>query len=296
MILDRSRSALSDVRDSAQSLVRPGDAIVLADSAARWVRAGALDTVRLLQPNGSAGSLSAALVAARRAARELMDRADSIELVIVSPFTRDEFDAATAPLAASWPGRVRVVRSRAASVPQRVHSRIVTGVLSAADTQSARDGAAVVHWPLLAGTVPGAEGVWVRGTTLVALLGRRTIDTTGRAIARWADGTPAVTERSLGRGCIREVGVGVPFAGDLTLRPAFIRFRSAVTHHCGAGAQDDVVADSSVAALARGGEAAPARRFAAGDESSAIAPWLVGLALLAFAAEWLVRRRTGAAA
>ena len=293
VILDRSRSALSDVRDSAQLIVRRGDAIVLADSAPRSVRKGATDSLRALTPNLSAGSISAAFVTARRAARELTDRADSVELVIVSPFTRDEFDAATVPLAASWPGRVRIVRSQAAPIPVRVEPRIVSGALSTADSLAARDGAAVVHWPPIAARAPVAEGVWVRGTTLVALLGRRTIDTTGRTIARWADGTPAVVERSLGRGCVREVGIGVPLAGDLTLRPTFVRFRTAITGGCGVRARDEAASDSIVSSLVRGGAAASARLFAADDESSPLAPWLLGVAMLALVAEWFVRRRSG---
>lgn len=296
VIVDRSRSALPDARDSAQSLVRPGDALVLADSEPRRVLDGAMDSLRALTTSTSAGSLSAALVTARRAARELADRADSVELVIVSPFTRDEFDAATAPIAASWPGRLRVVRSQASPIPMRVSARVVSSALSAADSLSARDGAAVVHWPSLGRGALAADGVWVRGTTLVALLGRLTIDTTGQAIARWADGRPAVVERSLGHGCIREVGVGVPLAGDLTLRPAFIRFRDAVTGGCGARAHSESASDSSVAALSRGGAAASARVLVTGDESSPLAPWLLGLAMLALGAEWFVRRRTGAPA
>jgi hypothetical protein len=294
VIVDRSRSALPDVRDSAHWIVRPGDAIVLADAAPRRVRDGATDSLRALTPNASAGSMSAALVTARRAARELADRADSVELVIISPFTRDEFDAATAPLAASWPGRLRVVRSRAAPTLARVEARVVPGALSTADSLAARDGAAVVHWPPLDGSAPAAEGVWARGTTLVALLGRRPIDTTGQAIAFWADGSPAVVERPLGRGCIREVGVGVPLAGDLTLRSAFVRFQKAVTGGCGMRARGEVASDSIVKSLARGSAAASARLLAADDDSSPLAPWLVGFAMLALVAEWFVRRRNGA--
>jgi hypothetical protein len=293
VILDRSRSARADVRDSAQSVIRSGDAIILADSAAHPLLGSGLDSVRALQSNGSEGSLSAALVAARRAARELSSRADSVELVIVSPFTRDEFDAATVPLTASWPGRVRVVRTQPAAAPNPIAARIVTVALSGADSAAARDGATVVHWPPLAANRPSAEGVWVRGTTLVALLGPRAIDATGVAIARWADGTPAVTEIAFGRGCIRDVGVGVPLVGDLTLRPAFIRFRNSITLGCGARTPAEAAPDSLVAMLTRGGAAASARAFAGSDESSPLAPWLIGAALLVLGAEWMLRRRKG---
>jgi hypothetical protein len=296
VIVDRSRGALPDVRDSARTLLHPGDAIVIADSSARQVRDGAADSARVLQTNGSVGSLSAALVAARRAARALSDRADSVELVIVSPFASEEFDAATVPLAGAWPGRVRAVRSRLAPASPRTEARLVTATLTAADSQAAQAGGAVVHWPSSPVASVAARGVWIRGTTLVALLGRRTVDTTGMAIARWADGTAAVTERPLGRGCIRDVGIGVPPSGDLTLRPAFVRLRSAITRGCGATASAEAAADSLVRALGREGAAAPARLLSSDEESSPVALWLLTAAIIALVGEWLLRRRSGATA
>lgn len=64
-------------------------------------------------------SLSAALVAARRAAPSLAAGADSLELVIVSPFSRDVVDAGTAAVRGTWAGRARLVRVAQAAAPAR---------------------------------------------------------------------------------------------------------------------------------------------------------------------------------
>src|SRR5205085_10979063 len=68
------------------------------------------------------GSVSAALIAAIRAAPAFRDRADSLELVIVSPFTERSFDAATAPIRRLWPGRARLVRTigRVVDAPPKI--------------------------------------------------------------------------------------------------------------------------------------------------------------------------------
>jgi hypothetical protein len=316
VIADRARGATGDVRDSAATVLRAGDRLVIADSGARIVRDGAADTLRALAMSGARGSLSAALVAARRAARELTPRADSVELVVVSPVTADEFDAATRPLAAEWPGRIRVIRTKPAPlVRQRItlvtstpndplspavaalaggagvaRTTIFARELTGADSALARAGGAVLHWPPLAAGTITARGVWATGVTLVAPLGRRAVDTAGTVIARWADGGAAVTERGIGSGCIRDVGVGLPLAGDLTLQPAFARFLRAVTLACGERLAPVPVADSLISSLARAGAAAEARLLRSDDESSPLAPWLVGAALLVLSAEWLARR------
>lgn len=322
VVVDRSRSAQADVRDSAVAVWHEGDLLVVADSGARVVREMIGDTLRALRTTSTNGSLSAALAAARRAATELAGRADSVELVIVSPLTADEFDAASRPFIVGWPGRVRVARTRAAAATRPVvalvspitndpltpavsslagepvsgeRARIVRRDLTSADTAFAHDGAVVIHWPSLAGGTVSAQGVWTIGVTVVAPLGRRAIDTSGVAIARWADGTPAVTERAVGAGCLREVGIGVPVAGDLTLQPAFGRLFRAITLACGVRAIGEPIADSVLTPLIRTGSAAPARAFVSGDESSPLAPWLIGAALLALGAEWLARRERKAA-
>ena len=100
-------------RDSARALFRPGDVLIEADSA---VKLGVLGDLDRTTRSGSAragqhrGLLSAVLVTALRAASQVGYRADSIELVIISPFLDRERDAATASLRARWPGRIHLVR------------------------------------------------------------------------------------------------------------------------------------------------------------------------------------------
>ncbi len=118
VVLDRSRSAGPAAADSAHAIWRVGDGLVVFDSAARVVRGAASDSLRAIMPATAIaprGSLSAALVAARYAARDVAPHADSVELVIISPVTDDELDAATAALVTGWPGRVRLIRPAAAS-------------------------------------------------------------------------------------------------------------------------------------------------------------------------------------
>lgn len=131
--LDRSR-AVADAgaaRDSAAALLASGGALVLFDSVARIVEGSPLDTLAMLSidsigsthpsdsaaaihAGGARGLLSAALLAAARAAGAMGDEADSLELVIVSPITAEEIDDATLAIRAEWNGRIRLVRVEAA--------------------------------------------------------------------------------------------------------------------------------------------------------------------------------------
>jgi len=327
IIVDRSRAALSDVRDSALAVWHEGgaggraDAVIVFDSAATETADGADDSLRALAATARRGSLTAALVSARRAAGALSLRADSIELVIVSPLTTDELDAASAPTIARWPGRVRLVRTAAA--PQRAAAvtlahdspddplrplvaalgavapagtaaravvRVVRGGLSPADSAVARSGAAVVSWPLAGGVAATVQGVWAGTATLVAPLTRIALPAGGRVIARWADGAPAATETSLGRGCVRGVGIGVPSAGDVSLQPAFMSVARVLIAPCGASSAVRAAPDSVARGFARAGAAAPAASLRGADDRSPAAPWLLAAALLLLAGETFVRR------
>ncbi len=318
VVVDRSRGALSDVRDSAVALARPGDAVVLFDSTATVVTAGAADSLRAITVSHARGSLSAALVGALRAARDLSRGADSVELVVISPLTSDELDAASASTFARWPGRARLVRTRAAPVVGATVTlvsddaddalrpvvaalnatsgsgaapvRIVRAPLRTADSAAARDGAAVISWPRIATATPLAQGLWAGNATLVAPLARLSVPEGGRVIARWADGERAAAEWALGKGCIRVIGAGVPSAGDVALQPAFAEVARALLAPCYAANTYAAVSDSLAASFARAGAAASSSSLRSADESSPLAPWLLAIALLFLVGELAVRR------
>lgn len=323
--VDRSRAAGPDARDSALAVVRAGDAVVLFDSGATIVTTAAAESLRALAVGHTRGSLSAALVGARRAAGELSRTADSVELVIVSPLTADELDAASASMFARWPGRARLVRTVparrtapalsitggdpddplaptiaaiaaiAADAPRdgTVNAvRIVRGEVSMADSAGARGGTAVVVWPRIGTGKASAQGLWAGVATVVAPLTRLAIPAGGRVVARWADGAPAATETALGAGCIRAVGVGVPVAGDVTLQPDFTAVARALVAPCYAANIGAAVADSVAKRYARAGPAAPAAALRTADERSPLVSWLLVAAALVLAAELVVRGRT----
>lgn len=329
IVVDRSRASLGDVRDSARALVRAGDAVVLFDSSAMIVTRGATDSIRELTATHARGSLSAALVGARRAARDLAASADSVELVIVSPLTADEIDAASADAVRRWPGRAGLVRTSAAQRTSAAISlvsdeaddalRPAIAALSApagrgaattvvrvmrsrplgADSAAARDGAAIVFWPRIGKTTPTAEGLWAGNATLVAPLERIVIPgspVARRVVARWADGTPAALEWPLGRGCVRAIGVGIPAAGDITLQPAFVAVAQSLLAPCGGAGSGRAVSDSIAKSFARSGAAATASSLRSADERSPLTPWLLAAALLLLTGEVFVRRGATAVA
>jgi Aerotolerance regulator N-terminal len=112
ILVDVSRSARDSIaiRDSVRAVWRNQDALVLFDSSARLISGSPNDTIGALHPTGKRGNVSAALIAALRAGSSLSDRADSLELVVVSPFAREELDAATDTIRRLWPGKATLVR------------------------------------------------------------------------------------------------------------------------------------------------------------------------------------------
>ncbi len=187
VILADVSSSVGDARqvaDSARALYREGDVLIAFDSSVRAIASGSLDS--LVSPAGSRtrGRLSAALVSAIRAGSDLRGRTDSLELVIVSPFAANEWDAATDSIRALWPGRARIVRTgwpgdtlvrRDVAVSSRTTSsdplnptmslsgadrsgevRLVRDELTAADTKwAAENDRVLVAWPAVA-RPPGA--------------------------------------------------------------------------------------------------------------------------------------------
>lgn len=118
-------------------------------------------------------------------------------------------------------------------------------------------------------------------------------------IARWVDGAPAAVERVAGSGCDRAIAIPVDSAGDLVLRPEFIRLREVLSGPCGSRSVVNSVVDSAgvlaIASLAGSGKLAAAALFPAPTGvQSPLAPWLMGTALALALIELLVRRRRGA--
>jgi hypothetical protein len=208
-------------------------------------------------------------------------RAESVTVIVVSPSAVDEVDSATALLKASVPGEVRWMRVAPAVV--RPAQRRTVRAATSADSLWARAGERVlVLWP--GDSAPmAAHAVSTESATLVSLLGRRPVGE-GSALARWEDGAPAVVERALGRGCVREVGVRVPQAGDVQLGAAYRVFDATLGVPCGSPRHD---VDSSWLAPSRAGTALTLRAV----NVSPVAPWLMALGALLLVAEMFARRR-----
>lgn len=297
---------ISSVRDSLRTLRSTGDVVVSFDSAA------------------AAGSISAALLAALRAAVSLRDAADSLELALVSAFGSEEVDQATDSIRALWPGAIRLVRVAAppdslappdvmlvagAEDPIRYALpgargdaepvvRVVRGAPATSDSAWARDGdRALVLWPA---NPPGAAtdtvGAVSAGSVVVVapFIRRQAALPAGRAIARWLDGAPAATETGLGAGCVRSVAIPVPLEGDLVLDPRFQRLARVLTGRCGSPVRRTPLAAPGLAALA--GDARSRRVPTGAIERprvirSPLTPWLLAGALVLGLAELVLRRR-----
>lgn len=121
VMLDRSRAVLNpaEAADSARALLRPGDGLILFDSAATLVETGSSDSLAGLARSPAAGRISTALIAALRTASRIRERADSIELVLVSPLVGEAVDAATDSIRALWPAGIRLVAVAPSSASPR---------------------------------------------------------------------------------------------------------------------------------------------------------------------------------
>jgi len=329
VIVDRSRYVADprEARDSARAAIRDGDVVLAFDSVATRLSGPAALDSGVTGP--AAGSLSAAIATALRSAAQIASQTDSIELVIVSPVSTEEIDPATTTIRDQWPGRIRVVRLReAASYEQapRVESvdgsadvvvaglslmgvmqphgdvRVVRGRPSAGDTAWASDsGHVLVHWPASA-----ADAAWEPRPTIDAiggvasasgtLIGRfpRVWTLTGSAVARWADGDAAAVEHRVGRGCIRDVGIVVDPASDLTLRAPFRRFAERLLEPCGGVARtrraDSSATESFVAGKRFTRLATASSLREPSGESSRWTPWLLGLGAALLLVEVAARR------
>jgi hypothetical protein len=111
-LVDVSRAVANpnEAADSLKALYGDGDLLVAFDSAARVTSSGSRDSLSATSAGDARGNLSAGLITSLRAASVLRDKADSIELAIVSPLLAEERDAATDSIRKLWPGRARIVR------------------------------------------------------------------------------------------------------------------------------------------------------------------------------------------
>lgn len=279
-----------------------------------------LDSLVAAPRSGAASSVSAALAAARRASADLAAGVDSLQLVLVSPLAASSMDSATMRLRRAWPGVIRLDRvplREAADTAWRLErplsaedplgpalrmrsrvttgaiTRLVRGAVSSSDSAFAQSGGTVVRWDASSNVRATAQGVLFDEEVIVAALGRAPISE-GRALARWADGTPAAVESRAGSGCIRHVGIALPAAGDLPLHPPFQRMARGLLTPCGVDASDKLADSALIVSLAGSGTgAAPASALR--DDTrrpSPLVPWLLGGAILLALAELGVRGTT----
>lgn len=316
ILADRSRAVADsmELRDSVAAVHADGDIVIEYGAGA-----------------AGPGSLSAGLVAATRAASRFRGGADSVELVIVSPFAAEELDAATARVRSEWPGRARLVRVAAPGIADSVRRpvfagesadplavalaiarpvtsaevRIVRGALAPADSLwvGERRGRVLLHWPATAapnGFIARAApdsigGVVARGEAIISPFQRRweIVAAIDRgAVAWWIDGDAAAAESPLGAGCVRSVAIPVSVAGDFGLRPDFHGLIRELVQLCGGSPAYEPASPASMAMLAGTGGLAPSAAFAKPPaESPPTAKWLLLGALLCALLELLARRR-----
>jgi hypothetical protein len=322
-VLDRSRAVtdVGEVRDSARTLIGANDVILAFDSSA--VRVAMLDSLARVDVRGS---LSTALAAGSRVAVALAANADSVELVLVSALAREEIDNATERLRASWPGRIRVIPVAGTAdvrVSPRVEVRaptndgvaaglslmgvtsntgtvrVVRGPLTGDDSAwASTSGHVVIHWPARdeetgwqrRDPIDAIGGVAAGAATVVARF-PRLWHLRGNPIARWSDGEPAAVEHAVGGGCVRDVGVLLDDASDLTLRAPFHRFATELLAPCGGTRATSPIDSTMRVALAGTAGLAPSvslRDLA--TETSRWTPWLLAIASLLLIGELAVRR------
>lgn len=323
VLLDRSYAVASSAEASSRLRALLGDGVptgfVAFDSVAALLplTRAILDSLDRAPAAGQAGSITAALVAARRAAGSLGARADSVQLMLVSPVAASEIDDATALVRAEWPGSITIARvalrrdstppwsleraialddprgpaAGALRVEVGVHAvRLRPSALTAEDSAFARGGGTVVSWDSVGTVVPAA--LVVGDDVVVAPLGRASLASGGQVVARWADGAPAAREAPLGEGCIRTVAVGLPTAGDLPLRRAFQRAVRGLLAPCGPSRAYQATDSATLERLARRGPMARGGALASGeDQPTPLMPWLLAVALVAALVELVVRAR-----
>lgn len=323
-VVDVSRAVVDprELADSARGYVDGAAAVIFFDGEAREVGAGAMDSLEALAEEGEArdakGSLSSAMITALRTASRLRDGADSLQVVVISPFAREERDGATERIRALWPGRVEVVRvGGRAGVEDR-------GPAGAEDGRPAEISGEAVHAVQIEWADSTTSGFWTERASPDTIAGVRAneavmvypfvrrwqpavttpsalsaddaatpdIDTDTRVYARWMDGEPAAFERATDDGCVRSVAIPLPTEGDAILRPAFQRFLEGLDDPCGEPGDPSPLSEDFLTAFAGDGPLAPTSEI--GRQARRVTPavpWILALALLVALAEHWARRR-----
>ncbi len=322
VLVDRSHAVADEraIRDSTLAIMHEGDILIAYDTAVRVIATSVRDSAAALVRSRAPSSLSVALVAAERAAAALRERADSIELVIVSPFPEEAWDDATHTLRARWGGRARLVTvplalrdSTPATIDVRAprhdpvsaaaapllrggdaRARIIRIAPSAGDSAwAAGMNRVLVHWPRSGDNDSlTAEGVITDDVVLVAPLARRVIGHDGaHIVARFADGAPAIIEHAQGEGCVRDVAFDLPASGDVALRESARRLVTFVAAACpGAGARRALSAARLESLRGEGPLLATSAVSTSGRSRSETTPWLLVAGALLFLLELGARR------
>lgn len=257
VMVDASRAAadLSEVADSARKYTATASAVILFDSTAHAVPVTTVaDSLRAIgsRPHSvRRGLYSPALITALREAARVREGADSLDLILISPFANEERDAATSAIRALWPGRIVPVHvaiaSDSAALKQSVSQRVT---VQWAD--SSQNGANT-FWK--ARSAPDSVGAVRAGdVVLVFPFARRwrlaaPLDSNTHVYARWIDGEPAAVEQMTNGECLRSLSFSLPTVGDAILRPSFIRFLAALKTPCGLGHDITPMSPEALAAL-----------------------------------------------
>ena len=187
-------------------------------------------------------------------------------------------------------------------------NRIDRGNPASADTMWAQHGLTLVRWPASldssgyprrprADTAGAVMAERVDGSIVVVAPFLREVNPPpGRVVARWGDGEPAATEHRVLDGCVRDVAIPLPRAGDLVLRESARRLVVALSRPCEPDVDFTPASDSALAALRGSGPLVATRTLAARTAPpGALTAILLLAALALLLAEPLLRRPRGAA-
>jgi hypothetical protein len=298
VVVDASRSVgnMAELADSAQQYAKGAAAVVLFDSVAHEVPQQAIaDSINALASRSRSvrrGSLSPALITALRAAARVRNSADSLDLIVVSPFANEERDAATSSLRALWPGHIHTVQVTTAS-----DSTLMAGTDARVPHIQWADSGATDLWkanphPDTVGAVRAGDAVlvypFVRRWVPAAPL-----DSNTRIYARWVDGTPAALEVLNGDRCTRSLSVSMPTEGDAILRPDFERFLNDLEQPCGTAHDFAPIPAAFMTAFQGPEKLAPTSAIKPPiTKMTPLVPWLLAAALLLALIELFVRYRS----